>query len=146
MFRDMQNNKDDLNKQVILAEFLTLILSVGETLPISCFGKIFISNLSKKFLINDFYFVEYMNVDFVTKILNDIEDDELKSSSDEKKTECMINLLLSYNLQFPKIESNITLKGLAQRNNAKVLTENLLILLNTESKYNNFVTMTYDVH
>uniref|UniRef100_A0A2S2P683 NCK-interacting protein with SH3 domain n=1 Tax=Schizaphis graminum TaxID=13262 RepID=A0A2S2P683_SCHGA len=108
----MQNNKDDLNKQVILAEFLTLILSVGETLPISCF--------------------EYMNVDFVTKILNDIEDDELKSSSDEKKTECMINLLLSYNLQFPKIESNITLKGLSQRNNAKVLTENLLILFNTE--------------
>lgn len=110
--RDIQNNKEDLNKQVILAEFLTLILSVGETLPISCF--------------------EYMNVDFVTKILSDIEDDELKSSNDEKKTECMINLLLSYNLQFSKIESNITLKGLAQRDNAKVLTENLLILLNTE--------------
>ncbi|CAI6365726.1 unnamed protein product [Macrosiphum euphorbiae] len=110
--RDMQNNKEDLNKQVILSEFLTLILSVGETLPISCF--------------------EYMNVDFVTKILSDIEDNELKSPDDEKKTECMINLLLSYNLQFPKIESNITLKGLAQRDNAKVLTENLLILLNTE--------------
>jgi len=80
-----------------------------------------------------------MNVDFVTKILSDIEDNELKSSDDEKKTECMINLLLSYNLQFPKIESNITLKGLAQRDNAKVLTENLLILLNTESKYNDFL-------
>ncbi|KAF0748384.1 NCK-interacting protein with SH3 domain, partial [Aphis craccivora] len=110
--RDIQNNKDDLSKQVILAEFLTLILSVGETLPISCF--------------------EYMNVDFVTKILSDIEDNELKSPNDEKKTECMINLLLSYNLQFSKIESNTTLKGLAQRNNAKVLTENLLILFNTE--------------
>lgn len=36
----MQNDKDDFNKQIILAEFLTLILSVGETLPISCFGKI----------------------------------------------------------------------------------------------------------
>lgn len=110
--RDIQNNKDDLSKQVILAEFLTLILSVGETLPITCF--------------------EYMNVDFVTKILSDIEDNELKSPNDEKKTECMINLLLSYNLQFSKIESNTTLKGLAQRNNAKVLTENLLILFNTE--------------
>lgn len=41
MFRDMQNDKDDFNKQIILAEFLTLILSVGETLPISCFGEIF---------------------------------------------------------------------------------------------------------
>lgn len=75
-----------------------------------------------------------MNLDFVTKILSDIEDSEMKSSNDEKKTECMINLLLSYNLQFSKIESNITLTGLSLRDNAKVLTENLLILLNTESK------------
>lgn len=80
-----------------------------------------------------FNFSDYMNLDFVTKILNAIEDNELKSSNDEKKTECMINLLLSYNLQFSDIESNLTLAGLAQRHNAKVLTENLLILLNTES-------------
>ncbi|VVC45571.1 Domain of unknown function DUF2013,SH3 domain [Cinara cedri] len=110
--RDVQNDKDDFNKQIILAEFLTLVLSVGETLPISCF--------------------EYMNLDFVTKILRDIEDTEQKSSTDEKKAECMINLLLAYNLQFSNVESNITLSGLAQRDNAKVLTENLLILLNTE--------------
>lgn len=74
-----------------------------------------------------------MNLDFVTKVLDDIEDNGLKSSDGEKKTECMINLLLSYNLQFPDIESNITLSALAQRGNAKVLTENLLILLNIES-------------
>lgn len=74
-----------------------------------------------------------MNLDFVNKILSDIEDSELKSSTDEKKTECMINLLLAYNLQFSNIESNITLAGLGQRDNAKVLTENLLILFNTES-------------
>jgi len=80
-----------------------------------------------------FNFSEYMNLDFVTKILNDIEDNNLKSPNDEKKTECLINLLLSYNLQFSKIESNLTLTGLAKRDNAKVLTENLLILLNTES-------------
>jgi len=110
--RDIQNDKDDFNKQMVLAEFLTLILSVGETLPLSCF--------------------EYMNLDFVTKILNDIEDNNHKSPNDEKKTECLINLLLSYNLQFSKIESNLTLTGLAKRDNAKVLTENLLILLNTE--------------
>lgn len=79
-----------------------------------------------------------MNLDFVTKILNDIEDNELKSTNDEKKTECMINLLLSYNLQFSNLESNLTLAGLAQRDDAKVLTENLLILLNIESKINNF--------
>lgn len=41
----MQNDKDDFDKQIILAEFLTLILSVGETLPISCFGNI---NFKKK--------------------------------------------------------------------------------------------------
>lgn len=74
-----------------------------------------------------------MNLDFVIKILGYIEDDELKSPNEEKKTECMINLLLSYNLQFSSTESNIILIGLAQRENAKVLTENLLILLNTES-------------
>lgn len=74
-----------------------------------------------------------MNLDFVTKILSVIEDNDIKCSNDEKKTECMINLLLSYNLQFSKVESNITLTGLAQRDNAKALTENLLILLNTES-------------
>lgn len=39
MFRDMQSEKDDVNKQMIIAEFLTLILSVGEKLPITCFGK-----------------------------------------------------------------------------------------------------------
>lgn len=76
-----------------------------------------------------------MNLDFVNKILGYIEDTELKSSNDEKKIECMINLLLSYNLQFSKTESNIILTGLTQRENAKVLTENLLILLNTESWY-----------
>jgi len=38
IFRDIQNDKDDFNKQMVLAEFLTLILSVGETLPLSCFG------------------------------------------------------------------------------------------------------------
>jgi len=80
-----------------------------------------------------------MNLDFVTKILNDIEDNELKSSNDEKKTECMINLLLSYNLQFSNLESNLMLAGLSQRDDAKVLTENLLILLNIESKLNNFL-------
>jgi len=79
------------------------------------------------------YFSEYMNVDFVTKVLNDIEDLELKCPDDEKRPECMINLLLAYNLQFSEIESNITLKGLAHSDYAKVLTENLLILFNTES-------------
>lgn len=48
MFRDMQNDKDDFNKKIILAEFLTLILSVGETLPISCFGKTFNIDVSQK--------------------------------------------------------------------------------------------------
>lgn len=74
-----------------------------------------------------------MNLDFVTKILSDIEDNKLETTNDEKKTECMVNLLLSYNLQFSKIESNTILMGLAKRDNAKVLTENLLIFLNTES-------------
>lgn len=41
MFRDMQNDKDNFDKQIVLSEFLTLILSVGESLPISCFGNIF---------------------------------------------------------------------------------------------------------
>lgn len=54
MFRDIQNNNDDLNKQVILAEFLTLILSVGENLPISCFGKTFNLDSSTKLLINNY--------------------------------------------------------------------------------------------
>lgn len=91
------------------------------------------------------YFSEYMNLDFVSQILSDIEDNELISSNDEKKTECMINLLLAFNLQFSNIESNITLTGLAQRGNAKVLTENLLILLNTESKYNNLFILSTNV-
>jgi len=56
MFRDIQNNKDDLNKQVILAEFLTLILSVGETLPTSCFGKTFNLDSFTKLLINNYSF------------------------------------------------------------------------------------------
>jgi len=87
-----------------------------------------------------------MNLDFVTKILSDIEDSDMKSSNDEKKTECMINLLLSYNLQFSNIKSNITLTGLSLRGNAKVLTENLLILLNTESKYNNFLILKVKIN
>lgn len=71
-----------------------------------------------------------MNSDFVAKILCDIEDN---GTTNEKKAECMINLLLSFNLQFSNIELNIILTELAKRDNAKVLTENLLILLNTES-------------
>lgn len=91
-------------------------------------------------------FTEYMNSNFVTKIINNIEEDEFKSSNDEKITECMINLLLSYNLQFSNPESNITLAGLTQRDNAKVLTENLLSLLNTESKLSNFFDSGIDTN
>lgn len=52
----MQNDKDDFNKQIILAEFLTLILSVGETLPISCFGNIKLRYIFQKLEIHYFYF------------------------------------------------------------------------------------------
>ncbi|XP_050421575.1 NCK-interacting protein with SH3 domain [Adelges cooleyi] len=110
--REMQNDVDDDDKKMLLAEFLTLVLSVGETLPIICF--------------------EYMNLDFVTKILRDIENVESKINIDEKNVNCMINLLLSYNLQFSHTEANVVLNSLSTRDNAKVLTENLLLLLNTE--------------
>ncbi|XP_050544440.1 NCK-interacting protein with SH3 domain isoform X2 [Daktulosphaira vitifoliae] len=110
--RELQTNQDNKCKKILLAEFLTLILSTGETLSISCF--------------------DYMNFDFVTKILGDIENCNLEEKCDEKNTECMINLLLAFNLQFSNIETNIILKSLSNRDNAKVFTENLLILLNTE--------------
>lgn len=56
MFRDIQNDNNDFNKQIILAEFLTLVLSVGESLPIICFGKTFDDDPFLKFTVMMIYF------------------------------------------------------------------------------------------
>lgn len=58
-----------------------------------------------------------------------------ESDDEERVQEHFMTLILSYNLQFQDSDNNIVLESLQSRNDAKVFTEKLLLLLNREGTY-----------
>lgn len=76
--------------------------------------------------------IEHVGSEFVSFLLAFIEEPP-ETDSDDVIPDTFLRLVLAYNLQFPLNSShNLVLEALARRNNAKVFTEKILLLLNRE--------------
>lgn len=110
--RDMVSNASNIPRLSHSAEMLTTIFSRGEPMPIT--------------------HLEQVGCEFVEFLLHLIEeppDTDIHDVIPDK----FLQVILSYNLQFPRHSSqNIVLSALGRRNNAKTFTEKMLLLLNRE--------------
>ncbi|XP_039291944.1 NCK-interacting protein with SH3 domain-like, partial [Nilaparvata lugens] len=107
--RDMQSNVKDVPKLINSAKLLTVILSMGEPMPIP-----HLEQLGEEF------------VDFLLSLIEDPPD------RNEQISEEFFVVLVSYNLQFPPQAPNIVVEAFAQRTYATNFTEKLLFMLNRE--------------
>ncbi|XP_072136870.1 NCK-interacting protein with SH3 domain isoform X5 [Mobula birostris] len=107
--RDMQSDTKEHQKLCYSALLLTMVFSMGEPLP--------------------YHHYEHLNSDFIQFLLDVIEDG-LLSDSTEQLPDLFTNVLLSFNLHMLVPSNNIIMKTLAKRENVKVFTEKLLLLLN----------------
>ncbi|XP_063220969.1 NCK-interacting protein with SH3 domain isoform X2 [Bacillus rossius redtenbacheri] len=109
--RDMCSNANDRERLSHTAVLLTMIFCMGEPMPVTH---------------ND-----HLGISFVDFIINLIEMD-LISDEDEQLCDVMLNLLLSYNLQFTSAVDNLVMKTLEKWTVVKNFTEKTLLLLNRE--------------
>ncbi|TRY70898.1 hypothetical protein TCAL_02794 [Tigriopus californicus] len=93
------------------ALLLTIIFSRGEPMPVHYFSQ--------------------LGSSFVTFLLDYIEAPPTPDSEHEIP-DVFIGLALSYNLQFPDIQTNVMVSCLSGRSGAKTWTEKVLLLLNRE--------------
>ncbi|XP_059800456.1 NCK-interacting protein with SH3 domain-like isoform X1 [Hypanus sabinus] len=107
--RDMQADTKEHQKLCYSALLLTMVFSMGEPLP--------------------YHHYEHLNSDFIQFLLDVIEDG-LLSDSTEQLPDLFTNVLLSFNLHMLVPSNNIIMKTLSKRENVKVFTEKLLLLLN----------------
>ncbi|KAK0175488.1 hypothetical protein PV327_009235 [Microctonus hyperodae] len=108
--RDMSSNPRNVPKLNYSSLLLTMIFSMGESMPIT--------------------HLEHLGSDFISFLLDLIEDPP-DTDLDDQIPDLFINLILSYNLQFNKSE-NIVLDALNEKTNAKVFTQKILFLFNRE--------------
>ncbi|KAL4630685.1 NCK-interacting protein with SH3 domain isoform X2 [Arapaima gigas] len=107
--RDLHTGTQEHQKMCYSALVLSMIFSMGEQLP--------------------FHHYEQLSDSFVLFLLEVIENG-LPSDLTEQLPDLFVTLLLAFNLHFTVPESNIVMQMLIKRNNAKVLTEKILLLLN----------------
>ncbi|XP_051874022.1 NCK-interacting protein with SH3 domain-like isoform X3 [Pristis pectinata] len=107
--RDMQSDTKEHQKLCYSALLLTMVFSMGEPLP--------------------YHHYEHLNSDFIQFLLDVIEDG-LLSDCTEQLPDLFTNVLLSFNLHMLVPSSNIIMKTLVKRENVKVFTEKILLLLN----------------
>ncbi|XP_032892790.1 NCK-interacting protein with SH3 domain isoform X3 [Amblyraja radiata] len=107
--RDMQSDTKEHQKLCYSALLLTMVFSMGEPLP--------------------YHHYEHLNSDFIQFLLDVIEDG-LLSDSTEQLPDLFTNVLLSFNLHMLVPSNNIIMKTLVKRENVKVFTEKILLLLN----------------
>lgn len=78
---------------------------------------------------------EHVGSEFVSFLLAFIEEPP-ETDSDDIIPDTFLRVVLSYNLQFPlHSTANLVLEALARRNNAKVFTEKILLLINREGEF-----------
>ncbi|XP_077292148.1 NCK-interacting protein with SH3 domain [Arctopsyche grandis] len=109
--RDMLDNPKDTHRLAASSRMLVAILSMADPLPITHF--------------------EQLDADFVSFLLDLIET-IAEVDEDEHVPDQFITLILAYNLQFQDPDNNFVLEALQSRNDAKIFTEKLLLLLNRE--------------
>uniref|UniRef100_A0A4W3KA31 NCK interacting protein with SH3 domain n=1 Tax=Callorhinchus milii TaxID=7868 RepID=A0A4W3KA31_CALMI len=107
--RDMQTDTKEHQKLCYSALLLTMIFSMGEPMP--------------------YHHYEHLNAEFVQFLLDVVEDGLLSDSTDQLP-DLFVNVMLSFNLHILVPSNNIVMTTLAKRENVKVITEKLLLLLN----------------
>lgn len=125
----MISNPRNIPKLNYSALLLTMVFSMGETMPVTNLGRF--GNLKYNQHVKVLGFVEYLGQDFLAFILDNIEcppDTDL----DEQIPDLFLNVIISFNLQFDDPSSNPVLTALEYRQNAKTFCEKILLLLNRE--------------
>lgn len=109
--RDMRDNPRAVSRLSHSALLLSMVLSMGDTLPITHF--------------------EQLDVEFAQFLLELIEDPP-ETDVDEQIPDLFLTLLLAYNLQFDNQFDNVLLNALETRDVAKTFCEKVLLLLDRE--------------
>ncbi|KAI1890332.1 hypothetical protein AGOR_G00152640 [Albula goreensis] len=107
--RDMHTDTQEHQKMCYSALVLCMIFSMGEQVP--------------------YHHYEQLNGAFVQFLLEVIEDG-LPSDTTEQLPDLCLNLLLAFNLHLTAPDTNVIMQTLIQKQNVKILTEKILLLLN----------------
>lgn len=109
--RYMKSSSSNVPCLTLCAVLLSMLFSMGEAMPVT--------------------HLEHLGQEFVLFLLNIVENPP-ETDVEDKLPDLMVNVLLSYNLQFSNPDENILLKALSELPVAKTFTEKLLFLLNRE--------------
>lgn len=112
LVQDMFDNSHHANRLKHCAVILTVLFSLGESVPVH-------------------YKEKQLGESFISFLLDKVENSQ-ELDTEEDMADVFMGLLTSYNLQFEKTEENIVLQCLARSTSAKIFTEKLLLLLNRE--------------
>ncbi|XP_064605522.1 NCK-interacting protein with SH3 domain-like [Liolophura sinensis] len=107
--RDLQSNITDAERTCASARVLTMILSMGEDIPV--------------------HHYVHLNKDFVSFLLDYIEAPPAKDTLEEIPN-YFVNLILAFNLHFCDLQKNSVMVVLGERGTATVFTEKLMLLVN----------------
>ncbi|XP_052872723.1 NCK-interacting protein with SH3 domain [Anopheles cruzii] len=111
LVQDMVSNARNIEKLQELANMLIIIFSIGRRMTINQ--------------------QDHLRADFVIFLLNLIETPP-ECDTHEVLPDTMINLILSFNLQFDNFADNVVLEAVEQFKTAKTFTEKILLLINRE--------------
>ncbi|XP_053658942.1 NCK-interacting protein with SH3 domain [Anopheles marshallii] len=111
LVQDMVSNPRNIEKLQELANMLIIIFSIGRRMPINQ--------------------QDHLRADFIIFLLNIIETPP-ETDVQEMLPDIMINLILSFNLQFENFAENVVLEAMEQFKTAKTFTEKILLLINRE--------------
>uniref|UniRef100_A0A182N0W8 SH3 domain-containing protein n=1 Tax=Anopheles dirus TaxID=7168 RepID=A0A182N0W8_9DIPT len=111
LVQDMVSNGRNIEKLQELANMLIIIFSIGRRMPINQ--------------------QDHLRADFIIFLLNIIETPP-ECDVQEVLPDIMINLILSFNLQFDNFAENVVLEAMEQFKTAKTFTEKILLLINRE--------------
>ncbi|XP_035900188.1 NCK-interacting protein with SH3 domain [Anopheles stephensi] len=111
LVQDMVSNPRNIEKLQELANMLIIIFSIGRRMPINQ--------------------QDHLRADFIIFLLNIIETPP-ENDVQEMLPDIMINLILSFNLQFENFAENVVLEAMEQFKTAKTFTEKILLLINRE--------------
>ncbi|XP_055629892.1 NCK-interacting protein with SH3 domain [Toxorhynchites rutilus septentrionalis] len=109
--QDMISNARNVEKLQELANMLIIVFSIGRRMPVNQ--------------------QEHLRSDFVIFLLNIIENPP-DTDIHNVLSDTMINLILSFNLQFDNFADNVVLEAMEQIQTAKTFTEKILVLINRE--------------
>ncbi|XP_059615007.1 NCK-interacting protein with SH3 domain [Phlebotomus argentipes] len=112
LIQDMTSNSSNVERLKELAMMMTMIFSIGLKMPVT--------------------HEEHFGKDFLLFVLNIIECPPA-TDINEILPDVMINLVLSFNLQFDHFANSVVLDAFREMRSAKTFTEKLLMLINRET-------------